>query len=65
MAYSNHLFNMDFVSSWLRHYAASRKVEGSIPYEVNGFFISLPKPSHYGLGVDTGMFLGGKAQPVR
>jgi hypothetical protein len=24
--------------SWLRHYAASRKVAGSIPDEVNGFF---------------------------
>jgi hypothetical protein len=31
--------------SWLRHYAASRKVAGSIPDEVIGlFFVNLPNP---------------------
>jgi hypothetical protein len=30
--------------SWLRHYATSRKIEGSIPDEVIGFF-SWPNPS--------------------
>jgi hypothetical protein len=30
--------------SWLRHYATSRKVAGSIPDEVTGFFNS-PNPS--------------------
>jgi hypothetical protein len=30
--------------SWLRHYSTSRKVAGSIPDEINGFF-NLPNPS--------------------
>jgi hypothetical protein len=32
------------VAQWLRHYATSRKVTGSRPDEVNGFF-NLPNPS--------------------
>jgi hypothetical protein len=31
--------------SWLKHYATSRKVEGSSPDVVIGFFFNLPKPS--------------------
>jgi hypothetical protein len=30
--------------SWLRHYASSRKVLGSIPDTVTGFFFNLPNP---------------------
>jgi hypothetical protein len=30
---------------WLRHYATSRKVEGSIPDEIIDFFFNLPNPS--------------------
>jgi hypothetical protein len=37
--------------SLLRHYATSRKVVGSKPNEVIGFF-NLPNP-HYGPGVDS------------
>jgi hypothetical protein len=32
------------VAQWLRHYATSRKISGSRPDEVNGFF-NLPNPS--------------------
>jgi hypothetical protein len=32
------------IISWLRHYATSPKVVGSIPYEVIGFF-NWPNPS--------------------
>jgi hypothetical protein len=41
--------------SWLRHYATSRKVAGSIPDEVIGYF-NLPNPSSrtMALGVDAG-----------
>jgi hypothetical protein len=42
------------VRSWVRHYATIRKVVGSIPNEVTGFF-NRPKSFqlHYGPGVDT------------
>jgi hypothetical protein len=36
--------------SWLRHYATSRKVAGSIPDEVIGFF-NLPNPSSHTMAV--------------
>jgi hypothetical protein len=40
------------VASWLRPYAASRKVAGSSPDEVD--FLNWPNPSgHYGPGVDS------------
>jgi hypothetical protein len=38
--------------SWLRHYAASRKVAGSIPVEVIGFF-NWPNPSSCTMAVGT------------
>jgi hypothetical protein len=39
----------------LRHYATSRKVAGSSPGEVNGFFFRLAESlqPHYGPGVDS------------
>jgi hypothetical protein len=33
------------LQSFSRHYATSRKVAGSIPYEVIVFFFNLPTPS--------------------
>jgi hypothetical protein len=57
------------VAQWLRHSATNRKVAGSIPDVVTGFF-SLTESfrPHYGPGVDTafqqklipGIFPGGK-----
>ena len=42
------------VAQWLRCCATSRKVAGSIPASVNGFFIDIKSfRSHYGPGVDT------------
>ena len=39
---------------WLRYYATNRKVAGSIPAGVSGFFIDIKSfRSHYGLGVDS------------
>jgi hypothetical protein len=42
--------------SWLRHYATSRKVAGSIPDEVVGFF-NLPNPSSHTMNL-------GSTQPL-
>jgi hypothetical protein len=40
--------------SWLRHYATSRKVAGSIPDDVIRFFQCTESfQSHYGSGVDS------------
>jgi hypothetical protein len=56
-------------AQWLRCCATNRKVAGSIPAGVNGFFIDIkPFRSHYGPGVDSASdrneyqeyFLGGK-----
>jgi len=42
------------VSQWLRCCATNRKVAGSIPAGVNGFFIDIKSfRSHYGPGVDS------------
>jgi hypothetical protein len=38
--------------SWLRHYATSREVEGSIPGRTIGFF-QLSFQPHYGPGIDS------------
>ena len=39
---------------WLRYCATNRKVAGSIPAGVNGFFIDIKSfRSHYGPGVDS------------
>jgi len=63
------------VAQWLRHCATNRKVAGSIPAGVSGFFIDIKSfRSHYGPGVDSApnrneyqeYFLGVKAAgPVR
>jgi hypothetical protein len=58
------------VSQWLRRCATNRKVAGSIPVGVSGFFIDIKSfRSHYGPGVDSasnrneyqGYFLGVKS----
>ena len=58
------------VAQWLRRCATNRKVAGSIPAGVIGFFIDIKSfQSHYGPGVDSasnineyqGYFLGVKA----
>ena len=42
------------VAQWLRCCAANRKVAGSIPASVSGFFIDIKSfRSHYGPGVDS------------
>ena len=42
------------VPQWLRRCATNRKVAGSIPVGVSGFFIDIKSfRSHYGPGVDT------------
>ena len=42
------------VSQWLRRCATNRKVAGSIPAGVSGFFIDIKSfRSHYGPGVDS------------
>ena len=42
------------VAQWLRRCATTRKVAGSIPASVSGFFIDKKSfRSHYGLGVDS------------
>ena len=42
------------MSQWLRCYATNRKVAGSIPAGVSGFFIDKKSfQSHYGPGVDS------------
>jgi hypothetical protein len=54
-----HTNNRSFVRGtrwpvWLRHYATSRKVAGSIPDEVTGFFqLTLSFQPHYGRGIDS------------
>jgi hypothetical protein len=59
--------------SWLRHYATSWKVAGSIPDEVTGFF-NQPNPSSRIMGLrstqpltemSTRNLPGGKRRPVR
>ena len=41
-------------AQWLRCYATNRKVVGSIPASVNGFFIDIKSfRSHYDPGVDS------------
>ena len=49
------LFNDgDTVAQWLRCCATNRKVAGSIPAGVSGFFIDIKSfRSHYGPGVDS------------
>ena len=42
------------VAQWLRCCATDRKVTGSIPAGVNGFFVDIKSfGSHYGPGVDS------------
>ena len=42
------------VAQWLRCFATNRKVAGSIPAGVSGFFIDMKSIlSHYGPGVDS------------
>ena len=41
------------VAKWLRCCATNRKVVGSIPAGVSGFFIHKSFQSHYGPGVDS------------
>jgi hypothetical protein len=41
------------VAQWLRHYAASRKVAGSSPDEVDFFKLTTPFQPHHGPGVDS------------
>ena len=42
------------VAQWLRRCATNRKVAGSIPADVSGFFIDIKSfRSHYGPGVDS------------
>ena len=42
------------MAQWLRYCATNRKVTGSIPAGVNGFFINIKSfRSHYGPGVDS------------
>jgi hypothetical protein len=41
------------VAQWLRHCATNRKVAGSIPDGVTGFFHRQSSRSHYGPAVDS------------
>jgi len=44
------------VAQWLRCCSTNRKVAGSIPAGVNGFFIDIKSfRSHYGPGVDSAL----------
>ena len=61
---------ISYMAQWLRCCATNRKVAGSIPAGVNGFFIDFKCfRSHYGPGVDSASnrneyqvyFLGAKA----
>jgi len=48
------IFHWHTVAQWLRCCATNRKVAGSIPAGVNGFFIDIKSfRSHYGTGVDS------------
>ena len=50
---TTHVHNGTAVAQWLRCCATNRKVAGSIPAGVNGFFIDIKSfRSHYGPGVD-------------
>ena len=52
-SYQN-IFGGTAVTQWLRRCAINRKVAGSIPAGVNGFFIDIKSfRSHYGPGVDS------------
>ena len=53
--FSNVRFNLGTaVAQWLRCCATNRKVVGSIPVGVSGFFIDIKSfRSHYGPGVDS------------
>jgi len=45
---------LDVIAQWLRCCATNRKVAGSIPAGVSGFFIDIKSfRSHYGPGVDS------------
>jgi len=68
--YSSTINDGTAVAQWLRRCATNRKVAGSIPAGVSGFFIDLNSfRSHYGSGVDSAsnrnecqeFFLGVKA----
>jgi coenzyme F420-reducing hydrogenase delta subunit len=61
-------------SSWLRHYATSRKVAGSIPHEVIGFIFNGPNPSSRTMALGSTQSLtemstsnlpGGNGRPAR
>ena len=42
------------LAQWLRYCATNRKVAGSIPASISGFFIDIKSfRSHYGPGVDS------------
>jgi hypothetical protein len=49
--YTNYFFKIHF-SSWLRHYATSQKVVGSIPGDVIGFF-NWPNPSSHTIALES------------
>ena len=55
--YSNYIFSIQTnctCTQWLRCCAINRKVAGSIPAGVSGFFIVIKSfRSHYGPGVDS------------
>jgi len=56
LIYSNYtiLYKETAVAQWLRCCATNRKVAGSIPASVSGFFIDIKSfRSHYGPGVDS------------
>ena len=64
------LYRQTAVAQWLRRCATNRKVAGSIPAGVSGFFIDIKSfRSHYGPGVNSASnrneyqeyFLGAKA----
>ena len=61
------VFKRTAVAQWLRRCATNRKVAGSIPASVHGFFVDIKSfRSHYGPGVDSTSnrneyFLGVKA----
>ena len=49
-----HTISLTAAAQWLRCCAANRKVAGSIPAGVSGFFIDIKSfRSHYGPGVDS------------
>ena len=49
-----YMFRGTAVAQWLRCCVTNRKVAGSIPADVSGFFIDIKSfRSHYGPGVDS------------